>query len=110
MRKDDEWGFKRYELKYDPFFRMKVNAIEAICMNWRWGNIHWEKLERDHLSDDVLAGVPTLEDLGVNLTPIEEQAPYLLKHYVWQIYRGLDPDEPQEPASPPKPILGHYSI
>lgn len=49
--------------------------------------------------------MPTLEDLGVNVTPVEEIMPFLLKPWTFAIYRGLDPDEPQEPAAPPRAIV-----
>lgn len=110
MRRDVEWGYWRYDMRFDPLFKWKVDLTEKLSVNWPWGHLHWDKLERDHLSDDIKLGVPTLEDLGVNLTFIEHHVPFLLKPWVYGIYRGLDPDEPQEPATPPKAILSHLNF
>nr|XP_023025004.1 NADH dehydrogenase [ubiquinone] 1 alpha subcomplex subunit 9, mitochondrial isoform X1 [Leptinotarsa decemlineata]XP_023025010.1 NADH dehydrogenase [ubiquinone] 1 alpha subcomplex subunit 9, mitochondrial isoform X2 [Leptinotarsa decemlineata] len=105
MRKDDEWGFTRYDMRYDPFFQLRVTLTEKLSLNWPIGYLHWEKIEREHLSDDVKSDVPTLEDLGVNLTTIEQQMPWEFKPWTYGIYRGLDPDEPQAPASPPRTVI-----
>lgn len=110
MRRDVEWGYWRYDLRYDPLFQLKITLTERLAVNWPMANLHWEKIERDHISDDVKIGIPTLEDLGVNLSTIEDQVPFLLKPWIFAIYRGLDPDEPQEPAAPPKTILSHLTV
>lgn len=107
MRRDKEWGYWRYDLRYDPLFQMKVTLVSKLAVNWPLGSVTWEKLEREHLSDQIDPSIPTLEDLGVNLTTVENQMPYLLKPWTFEIYRGLEPDEPQEPADPPKSILSH---
>jgi NADH dehydrogenase (ubiquinone) 1 alpha subcomplex subunit 9 len=46
MRKDEKWGYIRYDMKWDPFFRMKVSLTEAICPGWPLGYLGWEKLEK----------------------------------------------------------------
>lgn len=73
MRKDKEWGYWRYDMRFDPTFMMKVAITEFITTSWPVGNLHKERVEREHVSDVVLEGVPTLEDLGVNLTYLEDQ-------------------------------------
>ena len=40
----------------------------------------WEKLEADHTTD-VPTGNPTLEDLGIKLTPLEDGAQVTLDNY-----------------------------
>lgn len=110
MRRDVEWGYWRYDMRFDPWFHMKVALSEKVSVTWPFGGVTWDKIEREHLSDEVKVGVPTLEDLGVNLTTVEEMMPYLLKPWTYGIYRGLEPDEPQEPAAPPKSILNHANM
>nr|CAH7724159.1 unnamed protein product [Callosobruchus chinensis] len=105
MRKDDEWGYKRYDMRWDPIFQAKVSITEFISINFPLANLHWEKIEREHVSDQVQYDVPTLEDLGVALTPMEQQVPWELKPWTYAIYRGQDPDEPYAPAAPPKTVV-----
>lgn len=104
MRKDEEWGYVRYDMKYDPFFQMRVTMTEKLCPNWPIGYLHWEKIEFEHLNDVVRPEIPTLEDLGINLVTIEQQMPWELKPWTYGIYRGQDPDEPQAPAKPPQTV------
>lgn len=73
MRKDEKWGYSRYDLRYDPFFMAKVRFNEFIQTSWPVADLHRERLEREHVTDVVADGVPTLEDLGVNLTFMEDQ-------------------------------------
>lgn len=56
---------------------------------------------QDHLSDRVDKSLPTLEDLGVNLTAIEEQAPWELKMYRAHNYYDEELGEFEKPAPPP---------
>lgn len=37
------------------------------------GDLHKERIEREHVSDVIDDAIPTLEDLGVNLTYMEDQ-------------------------------------
>ncbi|CAH2011910.1 unnamed protein product [Acanthoscelides obtectus] len=104
MRKDDEWGYVRYDMRWDPLFQLKVTLTEKISLSYPLANLHWERIEREHVSDDVKYNIPTLEDLGVTLTPMEQQVPWELKPWTYAIYRGQDPDEPFTPAAPPKPV------
>ncbi|KAG5879238.1 hypothetical protein JTB14_006038 [Gonioctena quinquepunctata] len=84
---------------------VRYYAHKKLSVNWPIGNLHWEKIEREHLSDDVKSDIPTLEDLGVNLTTVEQQIPWELKPWTYGIYRGQDPDEPQAPAAPPSAVI-----
>ncbi|KOB64893.1 NADH-ubiquinone oxidoreductase 39 kDa subunit, partial [Operophtera brumata] len=59
MRKDEKWGYQRYDMKYDPILPLKV----------------------------ALPGLPTIEDLGVTLTQMEDQAPWELSPFrAYQYY------------------------
>jgi len=105
MRKDEEWGYKRYDMKYDYLFQLKVTLTEKFSINWPIGNLHWEKVEREHLSDKVEVDIPTLEDLGVRLTSIEEQIPWELKPWTYSLYHGHDVDDPIPTPVPPKTVI-----
>jgi NADH dehydrogenase (ubiquinone) 1 alpha subcomplex subunit 9 len=72
MRHDN---FKRSYLS--PLFRLKVaymNRAPSVPV------LTTDRLEREFVTD-VLTGLPTLEDLGVKLTQIENQAPWELKPF-----------------------------
>ncbi|XP_059060052.1 NADH dehydrogenase [ubiquinone] 1 alpha subcomplex subunit 9, mitochondrial [Achroia grisella] len=101
MRKDEKWGYFRYDMKYDPILPLKVALVNLISPAYPFGNLHWESLEREATTDVVEPGLPTLEDLGVNLTQIEDQAPWELKpyrayqYYIDQIGEFPKPDPPK---------------
>ena len=56
---------------------------------------------QDHVTDVVDASLPTLEDLGVTLTKIEEQAPWELKPYRAHSYYDAELNEFEKPTPPP---------
>ncbi|XP_026748292.1 NADH dehydrogenase [ubiquinone] 1 alpha subcomplex subunit 9, mitochondrial [Galleria mellonella] len=101
MRKDEKWGYMRYDMKYDPIFPLKVALVNMISPAYPFGNLHWESIEKEATTDKVEPGLPTLEDLGVNLTQIEDQAPWELKpfrayqYYIDQIGEFAKPDPPK---------------
>lgn len=75
MRKDEKWwGYWRYDMRYDPTFMLRVNITEKfLSPSFPLGDLHSERVEREYVTDVVEAGVPTLEDLGVQLTYMEDQ-------------------------------------
>lgn len=74
MRKDEKvWQYRRYDMRWDPTFMWKVAFTQAFSPGWPIGNLHPERVEREHVTDVVEEGVPTLEDLGVSLTYMEDQ-------------------------------------
>lgn len=78
MRKDEEWwGYHRYDLRWDPTFLPKAALLKALSPSFPMGNLHKERIEREYVTDVVEEGVPTLEDLGVNLTYMEDQVCFL---------------------------------
>ncbi|ERL95049.1 NADH dehydrogenase [ubiquinone] 1 alpha subcomplex subunit 9, mitochondrial [Dendroctonus ponderosae] len=101
-RDRDNWGYRRYDMKWDPFFQLKVTMTQKLSYSWPLGHLHWEKLERDHVTDDVKAELPTLEDLGVSLTAVEDQLPWELRPWIYGQYHGHDADDPMITATPPK--------
>jgi hypothetical protein len=88
-------------MRFDPLFWLRVYATEQ----WRkFPIISWERLEADHTSDRP-TGNPTLEDLGVNLSLIEEKAMFTLDQYKRFAYYY---DELGELPKPDK--LKHYPL
>ncbi|RZF48984.1 hypothetical protein LSTR_LSTR012467 [Laodelphax striatellus] len=76
----ESWGYKRYDIKYDPFFLLRAKINEKFTLSWPIGFVHPEYIERESISDPIAVEDFTLEDLGVNLTPIEDMAPWLLEY------------------------------
>uniref|UniRef100_A0A7R9EYU0 NADH dehydrogenase [ubiquinone] 1 alpha subcomplex subunit 9, mitochondrial n=1 Tax=Timema bartmani TaxID=61472 RepID=A0A7R9EYU0_9NEOP len=59
----------------------------------------------EHTTDRLLAGVPTLEDLGVTLTTMESQVPWELKPFKAGLYYDEELGEFEEPAPPKEALL-----
>ncbi|KAJ8971044.1 hypothetical protein NQ317_002310 [Molorchus minor] len=102
MRKDENWGYIRYDMRWDPLFQLKVTLTEKASINFPIANLHWQRIERECVTDDVHPDIPTLEDLGISLTPVEEQIPWELKPWTYAIYQGNDIEETILPPAPPK--------
>ncbi|CAH0717272.1 unnamed protein product, partial [Brenthis ino] len=101
MRKDENWGFKIMDMKYDPLLPLKVIAINMVSPAYPLGNLSWESLEREATTDRPVKGLPTLEDLGVTLTNMEDQVPWELRPYrAYQYYMDKIGEFPAPP--PPK--------
>lgn len=101
MRKDEQWGYKRYDMKLDPLiFPLKVMAVNLISPAYPFGGLHWEGLEKESTSDVVNSGIPTLEDLGVTLTRMEDQVPWELKPFRAYQYYDDKVGEFARPANP----------
>uniref|UniRef100_A0A1A9UR98 NADH dehydrogenase [ubiquinone] 1 alpha subcomplex subunit 9, mitochondrial n=1 Tax=Glossina austeni TaxID=7395 RepID=A0A1A9UR98_GLOAU len=82
MRKDEKWwGYMRYDMRFDPTFIFKTNLTEWISPNQPIGGLHMERLELECVTDKVVEKMPTLEDLGVQLTDMEDQVPWELRPY-----------------------------
>lgn len=105
MKKDEKWGYVRYDMRFDPFFRMKVSITEKVCPGFPVGNLHWERVEREYVTDHVVHGIPTLEDLGINLTAMEDQVPWELRPYTYGIYHDRDLEEFGFRPEPPKVVV-----
>uniref|UniRef100_U5EV20 NADH dehydrogenase [ubiquinone] 1 alpha subcomplex subunit 9, mitochondrial n=1 Tax=Corethrella appendiculata TaxID=1370023 RepID=U5EV20_9DIPT len=101
MRKDEKvWGYWRYDLRYDPTFKLKVAFTEFISPSFPVGDLHFERVEREYVTDVVEKGVPTLEDLGVNLTLMEDQIPWELRPYRAAQYYDAELGEFEDPLPP----------
>ncbi|XP_030754524.1 NADH dehydrogenase [ubiquinone] 1 alpha subcomplex subunit 9, mitochondrial [Sitophilus oryzae] len=105
MRRDQDPGYLRYDMRWDPLFQLRVTLCGRFSVGWPIANLHWEKIEREHVSDSVESDIPTLEDLGVALTELENQIPWELKPYTAALYHGFDSEEPFPTPAPPKVLL-----
>lgn len=104
MRRDDRYGYKRYDLRFDPFFKLRVTLTNAISPYYPIANLHWERVEREYVTDKLEKGVRTLEDLGIQLTAMEDQVPWELKPFRYaQYYAYIEEQEPGNP-DPPKTV------
>jgi len=83
MRRDEGWGYYRYDMRFDPFFALKVVSFLFFYITL---------IDRE---------LPTLEDLGVTLTNIEDQAPWELRPYRAHNYYDESLGEFEKPAPPP---------
>lgn len=97
--------FRRYPLEYDPLFKIKVYLSNRLSASSPLANLHWDKIERECVSDEVVRDLPTLEDLGITLTHMEDQVHYELRPWIHGLYYGVDADEPTPRAEPPKVVL-----
>lgn len=104
QRDEEDWGYKRYDMRWDPLFQLRVTLTEKFSLNWPIADLHWEKIEREHITDQVDNELPTLEDLGINLTHMEEQIPWELRPWIWGLYHSHDVDDPLIAAKPPTPV------
>ncbi|VVD03420.1 NADH dehydrogenase [ubiquinone] 1 alpha subcomplex subunit 9, mitochondrial [Leptidea sinapis] len=102
MRKDKNWGFRHYDMKYDPILPLKVAIANKLSLAAPFGNLHWEGLEKESTTDIVDSSLPTLEDLGVTLTHMEDQVPWELKPY--RLYQYYIDQIGEFPAPPPPPV------
>ncbi|XP_059481212.1 NADH dehydrogenase [ubiquinone] 1 alpha subcomplex subunit 9, mitochondrial [Neocloeon triangulifer] len=100
MRRGPDSGYFRYDMRFDPFFKLKVTLTEKVCPGWPIASLSWEKLEKDHVTDVVPYGLPTLEDLGVTLTHMEDQVPWELKPFRANAYYDEELGEFEKPAPP----------
>ncbi len=101
MRKDDDWGYTRVDSRFDPVLWAKVRLTELVQVSHPVGNLHHERVEREFISDVVEKNVETLEDLGVQLTLLEDIAPHLLIPYRHANYYDAEIGEFPKPADPP---------
>lgn len=103
MRRDERIGYRRYDLRWDPIFQTKVTLTNLVSPSYPIANLHWERIEREHVTDTLERGVPTLEDLGIQLTAMESQVPWELRPFRYaQYYAHFDEEEPEPTPQPPK--------
>ncbi|XP_063864489.1 NADH dehydrogenase [ubiquinone] 1 alpha subcomplex subunit 9, mitochondrial-like isoform X2 [Scylla paramamosain] len=102
MRKDKEsYGYMKYDMKWDPFFKVKAHLTEYLP-SWPINSLTRDKIEREAVTD-ITTGLPTLEDLGVTLTKMEDRMDWELKPFRAGSYYDEEVGE-FEPPAPPKYI------
>lgn len=106
MRKDEKiWGYKRYDLLDDPTFILKVLWTQKMCTGHPMANLTMTKIELEAHTDEVDNDLPTLKDLGVKLTHMEDIGPWILRPFrAYQYYDAelgeFDPPAPLVSISP----------
>ncbi|CAG0881154.1 unnamed protein product [Cyprideis torosa] len=68
----DHLGYKRYDMRRDPTFYLKVALISKFHYTWPYNTMVWDKVERECVSDVPVAEM-TLEDCGVELVRLEDR-------------------------------------
>ncbi|XP_050722577.1 NADH dehydrogenase [ubiquinone] 1 alpha subcomplex subunit 9, mitochondrial-like [Eriocheir sinensis] len=101
MRKDKETGYMKYDMKWDPTFQLKARLTEFLP-SWPVNTLTRDKVEREAVTD-ITTGLPTLEDLGVILTKMEDRMDWELKPFRAGSYYDEEVGE-FEPPAPPKYI------
>lgn len=100
MRREN--GYIRYDMRLDPLFLLRVQLCQTL--GFKYPMLSWERLEREHTTDEVYYELPTLEHLKVPLTYVEDRFPFELKYYRDAAY--YDPDIAQfEKVRPPPVVL-----
>ncbi|KAJ8675842.1 hypothetical protein QAD02_011628 [Eretmocerus hayati] len=98
-----DYGYRRLDLKWTPLFQLKVTATEFLSPAYPLGYLHWEGLEKEHTSDKIIKGVPTIEDLGITPIPVDTQLPWELKPLRFD--GSYEPELGEYPdIIPPKPL------
>lgn len=103
-RHSDTYKYLRYDVQYNPWFQLKMTLNDMYAPGWPIGCVSWERFERECHTDQVDRNLPTLEDLGVNLTTMEEQVPWELKPYIEDLYRRKAENLPLPEPEPPLAI------
>jgi len=102
VRRTPDLGYRRTNMMWSPTFLLRVHLIDKYSWTWPVGYLGWDKLERDHTTD-VPTGNPTLEDLGVVLSELENRIHWELKPFRRDLYYEEELGEFPSPA-PPKTI------
>lgn len=103
MKKTEpQYGYYRYDLRYDPFIPAKL-IINQFFPGYPMAHISPERIEREGHTDIVRNYLPTLEDLGVQLTHMEDQVPWELKPLAAYAYYEDELGEFEKPV-PPTPV------
>ncbi|XP_064599885.1 NADH dehydrogenase [ubiquinone] 1 alpha subcomplex subunit 9, mitochondrial-like [Liolophura sinensis] len=96
-------------MRYEDFKITNVSPLLKLTatvmgMMPNYPRFNMEKVEAEHVTD-VVTGLPNLEDLGVELTRLEDRADYELKPYRLYAYYEDKLGEFPKP-NPPEKVLG----
>nr|XP_033337913.1 NADH dehydrogenase [ubiquinone] 1 alpha subcomplex subunit 9, mitochondrial-like [Megalopta genalis] len=81
---DADGKFSIGAIKSNYVFEMKVVFSEIMRAIYPTVPLSWEILEKEHVSDEVLPELPTLEDLGITPANMESRIPWEMKPYVFE--------------------------
>ncbi|XP_035221421.1 LOW QUALITY PROTEIN: NADH dehydrogenase [ubiquinone] 1 alpha subcomplex subunit 9, mitochondrial-like, partial [Stegodyphus dumicola] len=87
MKRTRDRLYFRLDMRLDITLWIRLLISEALFTRHRL--LSWERFERESTTDIVLPDLPTLEDLGVKLTPLEQRIFYELRPYRLDAY--MDP-------------------
>ncbi|XP_042902005.1 NADH dehydrogenase [ubiquinone] 1 alpha subcomplex subunit 9, mitochondrial isoform X2 [Parasteatoda tepidariorum] len=79
MLRTRERLYYRLDLRMDPTFWPRLLIAEKVLPRYR--TLSWGRLERESKTDVVNPDLPNLQDLEINLTPMEERIFYELKPF-----------------------------
>jgi len=99
MLRTRERLYYRLDCRYDMTFWIRLILSEMSPM--RYKTLSYERLERECTTDVVMPHLPTLEDLDVDLTPLETRIFYELKPFRMHAYHDpllADYIRPVEPC------------
>lgn len=102
-RTEPGFNYLRYDIKYNPFFKVKV-FFTSFLPGFPPGYVTWERIERECHIDKVDESLPTLEDLDVCLTHMEDQVPWELRPLVIEESFRRNAKEPLPVSKPPIPM------
>jgi NADH dehydrogenase (ubiquinone) 1 alpha subcomplex subunit 9 len=100
IQKTPEFDFKVTNLLWAPTFKMRINLFSRPNWLFKYPMICWEKLERESITD-IPTGLPTIQDLGVKLTYLEDKWPHELKRFRKLGYYGEEVGEFPPIENPP---------
>uniref|UniRef100_T1JE21 NADH dehydrogenase [ubiquinone] 1 alpha subcomplex subunit 9, mitochondrial n=1 Tax=Strigamia maritima TaxID=126957 RepID=T1JE21_STRMM len=106
MRKDKENYYYIVNMKYIPSFRLRVSFVNKFAPSMP--TLIWDKMEREHTTDEIDPFLPTLVDLGVNPTLLEDQAPWELRPY--RAYNYYQPELGEFPDPEPPKYVDPYAL
>ncbi|XP_015430499.1 PREDICTED: NADH dehydrogenase [ubiquinone] 1 alpha subcomplex subunit 9, mitochondrial [Dufourea novaeangliae] len=76
-----QWIYPVSNLKHNPQFNIKITLNETIYPILPAVRLSWEILEKHHATDNIVPGLPTLEDLGITPVNMETRIPWEIAPY-----------------------------
>lgn len=70
MRRDEEWGYRRTDLRFSPLFQMRISATQKFCPSWPLGLLGWDKIERVNSKQKVQTKQRVIINEGVFLNEL----------------------------------------
>jgi len=46
MRRDEEWGYRRTDMRISPLFQLRVSLTQKLCPSYPVAYLGWDKIER----------------------------------------------------------------